>query len=168
MIPGIKDAFFALLERLFYGGESYRSGRYRSRDSKPRTNYSSYYKSSIRDYDDDDDYYYRRKKRSSRDRDRDRDEDDDIDEGINYRRIIIKGRDPIKNKGKAEEVVYELRKCIRDYGSTSKADLFNAVSLPSSYKDYDWGWREEDDIDYKRIRNGWYLICVPEAEFLGD
>ena len=167
LIPGIKDAFFALLEQMFYGGDSYYRGRRRREDSRPRTNYSKYYRSSLRDYDDDDEEYRRRKRRSRRDYDDD-DDDFDDDEKINYRRIIIKGPDPLENKDKAQEVVKRLRKCIRNYGSTSKAHLFDAVSLPSSYKDYDWGWTEEEDIDCKRIRNGWYLIVVPETEYLGD
>ena len=152
VIPGIKDGFFSTLEHMFYGGDSYNRRNYSSRDrrsSRERTNYSSYYRSSLRDDDD------RRERRSRRDR------DEMVEEKTDYRRIILrKERDAIK-------IVDTMRDYIHDYDSVSVARLLDLIDEPGKYTDNNWGWTRESDINYRRVRNG-YLIDVPEADYLGD
>ena len=152
IVPGIKDGFLSTLEHMFYRGDSsyrrsYSSGSSRSRE---RTNYSSYYRSSIRDEDDRD-----------RRRRRDRDFDDRKEEKVDYRRIIL------KNEKDARKIVDTLRDYIHDYNEVSVARLLDLIDEPGKYTDNNYGWKDERDINYRRVRNG-YLIDVPEAEYLGD
>ena len=149
VIPGIKDGFFSTLEHMFYGGSSSSSYRrsYDSRRSSSRehTNYSSYYKSSLRDED-------RRDRRYGRDEER---------EKTDYRRIIV------RTEKDARSIVDAMRDYIHDYDSVSVARLLDLIDEPGKYTDNNWGWTRESDINYRRVRNG-YLIDVPEAEYLGD
>ena len=152
IVPGIKDGFLSTLEHMFYrGSDDYeRRSRSYSSSSRTRTNYSSYSRSSLRDYDDD--------RRSIR---RDRDDDDRRSEKTDYRRIIL------KNERDADKIVKTLRDYIHDYGEVSVARLLDLIDEPGKYTDNNYGWDDERDITYRRVRNG-YLIDVPEAKYLGD
>ncbi len=153
IVPGIKDGFLSTLEHMFYRGSDtgYRRSYSSGSRSRERTNYSSYYRSSLRDDDD----------RDRRRRDRDRDRDDRREERTDYRRIIL------KNERDARKIVDTLRDYIHDYNEVSVARLLDLIDEPGKYTDNNWGWKDERDINYRRVRNG-YLIDVPEAEYLGD
>jgi hypothetical protein len=146
IIPGIQNTILDVMEMAFFGTSSGRNrSRSRRRRDDDRTDYrSSYRSSSSRDRD-----------RSSSNRVRERQRDDKLD----YRNIVLRNRDD------TEEVIDEMRRRIRKQGAASIADLFDLIDEPSNYNDNNWGWKDERDIDIRRVSRG-YLIDVEEAEYL--
>lgn len=141
IIPGIKNLCLDALEMFFFGSVSNRSSRsITSRRDDSRTSYSSMYK----------------KKDYSRSK---RDEEDEPDDVTDYQDIVLKYSDD------AKDVVDELRGRIHEYGQASIADLFDLVNIPGKYTDNNWGWKREEDIGIKRVKDG-YLIDVRPARLL--
>lgn len=150
IIPGLKNLVLDALEMRFFGAVSGRSRDYRYYNNSTggsRFDYRSRYNGGSNG-------------RPARSTNRDSANDYQNDK-VDYRRIILDYRDD------AEEVVRQMRDRIRATGSASIADLFNLLGIPSEYTDNDWGWEHEDEINWKRISNG-FLINVPNARPLYD
>lgn len=144
IIPGMKD-IMADTVQMFLFGESY-GGR---RRNSYRDDYYDYRGSS---------YYRSKSRRRGRERNRRR-EDYYSESKADYRNIVL------RSKEAAEQIVEELRGRIRSEGSVSIAELFDLVNVAGDYTDNGWGWKHEDEIGIRRVRNG-YLIDVCEARYL--
>lgn len=142
IIPGIKNTVLDIVEMAFFGTVSGK-GRQRSEKREDKRDYRSCYGGASR------------AQRRERESDRRSRRDDKLD----YRNIVLLNRD------ETEEVISQLHKRIRKYGSVSIAELFDLIDEPSNYNDNNWGWKDERDIGLRRVSRG-YLIDVAEAEYL--
>lgn len=149
IIPGLKNLILDALEMRFFGMASGRRTSYNNRSilGGSKFDYRGQYRGDSN-------------RSSSRSRDRDT-RDDSKSSKVDYKRIILDNRED------AEELVEVLRERIKITGSASIADLFNLLGIASEYTDNDWGWEYADEINWKRISNG-YLIVVPTARALYD
>jgi hypothetical protein len=73
----------------------------------------------------------------------------------------------IPSRQEAEEVLDRLYDLIDAYESASVADLYELTGLEGTHTDHTWGWLELRGATVTRVRNGGYLLDLPEPEFLG-
>lgn len=72
----------------------------------------------------------------------------------------------IPSRQEAEEVIDQLFDLLSRYGSASVADLYELTGLQSSHTDMKWGWTELRGAKAVRLRQGGFLLDLPEPETL--
>lgn len=70
----------------------------------------------------------------------------------------------LSNRTEAEEVLDQLGNLIDQYGTASVMDLYDLVGITANFTDSNWGWRTLQRADISRVRNGGYLLNLPEPE----
>jgi hypothetical protein len=73
----------------------------------------------------------------------------------------------IASRQEAEEVIDRLFDLLSRYGSASVADLYELTGIQSSHTDMKWGWTELRGARAVRLRQGGFLLDLPEPEPLG-
>jgi hypothetical protein len=143
LIPTAKSTLYDIVnggsKRLIFGGSNDLYG-YRDRDRDRGHPYVSYDRFSDRDRDAD---------RSARNRARHN--MDDI---------------RINTRNEAEDVLYELRSRIRQYGFVTVGYFYQLVRVPDSYTDDKYGWENLDRVEVKPLRGGGYIIDFPRPILL--
>lgn len=61
-------------------------------------------------------------------------------------------------KEDAEEVIYNLKKIIDDYGVVSVADLYDLSEIVGSYKDNTYGWTDINSVKTVEVTHGYSLV----------
>lgn len=70
----------------------------------------------------------------------------------------------IPSRQEAEEVIDRLFDLLSRYGSASVADLYELTGIQSSHVDMKWGWTELRGAKAMRLRQGGFLLDLPEPE----
>lgn len=70
----------------------------------------------------------------------------------------------ITSRQEAEEVLERLYDILSRYGSVPVADLYALTGIQSSHTDHKWGWTSLRGAKVARMRNGGYLLDLPEPE----
>lgn len=73
----------------------------------------------------------------------------------------------IPSRQEAEEVIDQMFEILSRYGTVSVADLYALTGVRSSHTDMKWGWGELRGAKPIRLRNGGFLLDLPEPEPLG-
>lgn len=68
-------------------------------------------------------------------------------------------------RAEAEAVFESLFEKLEKYGSVTVADFYRTVGATANYMDDRWGWKNLDDADVKRVRDG-VLLVLPNPEAL--
>lgn len=77
---------------------------------------------------------------------------------MNFDEIIIPSR------MEAEEVIERMFDVLSRYGSVQVGTLYELTGIQTSHTDYKWGWRDLRGARATRVRNGGYLLELPEPE----
>jgi hypothetical protein len=72
----------------------------------------------------------------------------------------------IQSRQEAEEVLDRLYDVLSRYGSVPVADLYELTGIQSSHTDHKWGWTSLRGAKVSRLRNGGYLLELPNPEAL--
>lgn len=72
----------------------------------------------------------------------------------------------IPSRQEAEEVIDQLFDLVSRFGSASVADLYELTGVQSSHTDMKWGWTELRGAKAVRLRQGGFLLDLPEPEAL--
>lgn len=72
----------------------------------------------------------------------------------------------IQSRVEADEVIERMFDILSRYGSVSVADLYELTGIASSHTDYKWGWHELRGAKAVRLRDGNFLLDLPEPEML--
>jgi hypothetical protein len=72
----------------------------------------------------------------------------------------------IASRVEADEVIERLFDLLSRYGSASVADLYELTGIASSHTDHKWGWHELRGAKAVRLRDGNFLLDLPEPEVL--
>ncbi len=70
----------------------------------------------------------------------------------------------IASRQEAEEVIDRMFDIMSRYGSVSVADLYELTGLQSSHTDIKWGWTEMRGAKPVRLRQGGFLLELPEPQ----
>src|SRR3954451_2689442 len=70
----------------------------------------------------------------------------------------------IPNRQEAEEVLDRLYDVLSQYGSVPVANLYALTGIQSSHADHKWGWTSLRGAKVARLRNGGYLLDLPNPE----
>jgi hypothetical protein len=70
----------------------------------------------------------------------------------------------IPNRQEAEEVLDRLYDILSRYGSVPVADLYELTGIHSSHADHKWGWTSLRGAKIRTMRNGGYLLDLPNPE----
>jgi len=73
----------------------------------------------------------------------------------------------IPSRQEAEEVIDQMFEIMSRYGTVSVSDLYALTGVRSSHTDMKWGWSELRGAKPIRLRNGGFLLDLPEPEPLG-
>lgn len=73
----------------------------------------------------------------------------------------------IPSRQEAEEVIDQMFEILSRYGTVSVADLYALTGVRSSHTDMKWGWSDLRGTKPIRLRNGGFLLDLPEPEPLG-
>lgn len=73
----------------------------------------------------------------------------------------------IPSRQEAEEVIDRMFDLLSRYGEVSVADLYELTGIQSSHTDMKWGWTELRGAKAMRLRQGGFLLDLPEPEPLG-
>lgn len=73
----------------------------------------------------------------------------------------------IPTRQEAEEVIDRMFDILSRYGSVSVAHLYELTGIQSQHTDMKWGWRELRGSKAVRLRQGGFLLDLPEPEPLG-
>lgn len=73
----------------------------------------------------------------------------------------------IPSRQEAEEVIDRLFDLLSRYGTASVADLYELTGVQSSHTDMKWGWNNLRGAKAVRLRQGGFLLDLPEPEALG-
>jgi hypothetical protein len=74
------------------------------------------------------------------------------------------GEIEIPNRQEAEEVLDRLYDILSRYGSVPVADLYELTGIHSSHADHKWGWTSLRGAKIRTMRNGGYLLDLPNPE----
>lgn len=77
--------------------------------------------------------------------------------GYGYDDVIVPSR------ADAEEVIRQMDEIMETYGMVRVADLYEAVGLPTSFTDNNYGWMNIRGADIVRMRDGGWLVKMPKA-----
>jgi len=72
----------------------------------------------------------------------------------------------IASRVEADEVIERMFDILSRYGSVTVADLYELTGIASSHTDYKWGWNELRGAKAVRLRDGNFLLDLPEPEML--
>jgi len=70
----------------------------------------------------------------------------------------------IPSQREANEVIDRLFDLLSRYGSASVADLYELTGIQSNHTDMKWGWTELPGARAARLRDGTYLLELPEPQ----
>lgn len=70
----------------------------------------------------------------------------------------------IPDRHSAEEVIERMYDILSKYGSVSIADLYELTGLASSHTDIKWGWTNLRGAKAVRLRQGGFLLDLPEPQ----
>ena len=70
----------------------------------------------------------------------------------------------IASRQEAEEVLERLYDVLSRYGSVPVADLYALTGIQSSHTDHKWGWTSLRGAKVARLRNGGFLLDLPDPE----
>lgn len=73
----------------------------------------------------------------------------------------------IPSRQEAEEVIDRMFDILSRYGSVSVATLYELTGVQSSHTDMKWGWTALQGAKAMRLRQGGFLLDLPEPEPLG-
>jgi hypothetical protein len=73
----------------------------------------------------------------------------------------------IPSRQEAEEVIDRMFDVLSRYGVVSVADLYELTGVQSSHTDMKWGWNNLRGAKAVRLRQGGFLLDLPEPEALG-
>lgn len=73
----------------------------------------------------------------------------------------------IPSRQEAEEVIDRMFEWLSRYGSVSVADLYEMTGIASTHTDMKWGWTDLRGSKAMRMRQGGFLLDLPEPEPLG-
>lgn len=73
----------------------------------------------------------------------------------------------IPNRIEAMEVIEQMYDVLGRYGSVRVADLYELTGVQSHHTDQKWGWTNLKGAKPVRLRNGGFLLDLPEPEELG-
>lgn len=142
LIPNIKNSLIDIVEgaiEMIFNGErrAPSSSNAYHVSSKPKTSYTSYYKSEATS--------------STR--------------ATNNGKYMV--RDIIVNtKEDANAIFSAMADAIGEYGQASVGDLYDAVGITdSSFQDQNWGWTTMAGAGVKRVNDG-FLLVLPKCESL--
>ena len=68
-----------------------------------------------------------------------------------------------ETRNEADDVIFHLKKLIKEYGSARLTDLYDMVDISGEFTDDRWGWFDLDDCGHRRVRDG-YLLLLPRPE----
>lgn len=74
----------------------------------------------------------------------------------------------IQTLSEAHEVIDRMFDILSRYGSVSVADLYELTGVQSAHTDMKWGWYNLQGAQAVRLRQGGYLLDLPEPEELGN
>jgi hypothetical protein len=74
----------------------------------------------------------------------------------------------IQTLPEAHEVIDRMYDILSRYGSVSVADLYELTGVQSAHTDMKWGWYDLRGAKAARLRQGGYLLDLPEPEELGN
>lgn len=72
----------------------------------------------------------------------------------------------IPSRQEAEEVLDRMFDLLSRYGEVSVADLYELTGIQSTHTDMKWGWTELRGAKALRVREGGFLLDLPEPEAL--
>lgn len=70
----------------------------------------------------------------------------------------------IPSRQEAEEVIDRMFDILSRYGSVSVANLYELTGVQGAHTDHKWGWTELRGARAVRLRQGGYLLDLPEPE----
>lgn len=70
----------------------------------------------------------------------------------------------IPSRQEAEEVIDRMFDILSRYGSVSVANLYEMTGVQGSHTDHKWGWTELRGAKAVRLRQGGFLLDLPEPE----
>lgn len=70
----------------------------------------------------------------------------------------------IPSRQEAEEVIDRMFDILSRYGSVAVSDLYELTGIASSHVDHKWGWTELRGAKAARLRDGNFLLDLPEPE----
>lgn len=79
----------------------------------------------------------------------------------NFDDLVIPSRD------EANEVLDQMYEWLSRYGQISVADLYEMTGIVSTHTDMKWGWTDLRGSKAMRLRQGGWLLDLPEPEPLG-
>lgn len=65
----------------------------------------------------------------------------------------------MQDRSSAQDLLDSLREAIKEYGSVSVNDLYDALDRSDNqdFVNVHWGWKNLDDVQIKRTRTGWWV-----------
>lgn len=73
----------------------------------------------------------------------------------------------VETRSEAEDVMTEMERILKRYGSITVADLFTLTRIDPSLSDRNWGWYSLDRARVTKVREGW-AIDMPMPEPIDD
>jgi hypothetical protein len=73
----------------------------------------------------------------------------------------------LASRGDAEEVINQMFEVLSRYGEVKVADLYDLVGIPTAHTDHKWGWTSLRGAGTQRMRDGSYLLDLPDPVPLG-
>lgn len=70
----------------------------------------------------------------------------------------------LSSRSEAEEVIDRLFDLINRYEAATVADLYELTGIQASHTDNKWGWTDMRGSTVARVRNGGYLLNLPDPE----
>ena len=72
----------------------------------------------------------------------------------------------IQSRQEANEVLDRMYDILSRYGSVAVADLYELTGIQAAHTDYKWGWTDLRGAKASKLRQGGYLLDLPEPETL--
>lgn len=73
----------------------------------------------------------------------------------------------IANRNEAQDVIDQMYEILSRFGVVTVHDLYEMTGVESSHVDYKWGWQRLNGSQVRRLRDGGYLLDLPEPQPLG-
>lgn len=70
----------------------------------------------------------------------------------------------LESRSEVEDVIDGMEDLIETYGVISVADLYDLVGLTGSHTDNKYGWNSIRNVNYRRTRDGEYLLILPKPK----
>ena len=69
----------------------------------------------------------------------------------------------LADRATASDVLDKLGQCILEYEQATVADLYDIVGISKSFQDEKWGWTDIRGASISRVRDGGYLLRLPQT-----